>query len=234
MTTKQAVSILAHHQKWRQGAVQDMDNTPREISEAIDMVLAAVATGPSLTQNTQLLLPCHPVDFVDGAGDWVCIRGSWGSRGSFVYEPFVAPRDFVDQNIGRPSYIPVTPVPAPRMTQRDRWRNETSRRRPVQRYFDYRDIISIAWAQNKITKDPSAMGFCFMFEPTDGYCRKNKIKREDVFYTPRELTPDNDNLIKAVKDAVMPKDEGVHAYLGVAKIFCEKMGVCVITSPKNT
>lgn len=39
METKKAIEILEHHQQWRLGNVQEMKYTPREITEALDVLL---------------------------------------------------------------------------------------------------------------------------------------------------------------------------------------------------
>jgi len=76
------------------------------------------------------------------------------------------------------------PVPAPRMTQRDKWK----KRPVVLEYFAWRDRIFEAWANLPVNKrkkftEPITMGFVFFIK---GY-----------------PASDLDNYIKGVKDALV-------------------------------
>lgn len=97
--------------------------------------------------------------------------------------------------------IPVAPVPAPRMTRRDKWL--TPRRPAVQRYFDYRAVLLAAVGEIKV---PDEMHLVFGFPMPESWSKKKKAAMDGK---PHRQRPDRDNCDKAVMDALFEEDGGV-------------------------
>jgi len=108
------------------------------------------------------------------------------------------------------------PVPAPRMTRRDKWLNP---RRPcVQRYFDYRDVVQKAVGD--LPTVPHTMKFIFYFPVPDSWSKK---KQAEMIGQKHRQRPDSDNCIKAVMDALFIHDGGVSDIVS-SKRWCERGG----------
>lgn len=98
--------------------------------------------------------------------------------------------------------IAVDPVPAPRMTRRDKWLKP---RRPcVQRYFDYRERLQREIGDIPIVPDEVHARF-FVAMPESW----SKKKRQEMDGTPHRTRPDRDNFDKAICDALFLEDGGV-------------------------
>ena len=93
---------------------------------------------------------------------------------------------------------PITPVPKPRMTQRDRW----SKRPSVLRYWAFRDEVR---KQNVALPIPYHVTFVLPMPKS-----WTKKKREAMNGAPHRTTPDRDNLEKGLLDAVFKNDAVVH------------------------
>jgi Holliday junction resolvase RusA-like endonuclease len=91
-------------------------------------------------------------------------------------------------------HFDITPVPAPRMTQSDKW-NE---RPVVMRYFAYRDELVL---KANIKKMKITESFSVLFE--------FKTKDKNLWGTPHKKKPDLDNLVKAFMDALLAEDAQV-------------------------
>lgn len=96
--------------------------------------------------------------------------------------------------------IGVTPVPAPRMTKRDRW----ARRPAVVRYFQYRDDIRAAWGEREV---PARLRLVFIMPMPKSWSNK---KRQLMNGKPHQQRPDIDNNVKAVLDALCEEDRFVY------------------------
>lgn len=98
--------------------------------------------------------------------------------------------------------IHTEPVPAPRMSRRDKWLKP---RRPcVQRYFDYRDVLQRAIGDLPVV--PHELHCRFHIAMPDTWSMKRK---RQMFGAPHRSRPDRDNLDKAVSDALFLEDGGV-------------------------
>jgi Holliday junction resolvase RusA-like endonuclease len=98
--------------------------------------------------------------------------------------------------------IPIEPVPAPRMTRRDKWLKP---RRPcVQRYFDYREALQKAVGD--IPTVPDEIHCRFTFSMPESWAKK---KRQESVGGAHRQRPDGDNLTKAIQDALFLEDGGV-------------------------
>lgn len=93
---------------------------------------------------------------------------------------------------------PITPVPKPRMTQRDRFRL----RPPVLRYRAFCDEVRL----RKISIPPAGAHITFVLPMPKSW---SKAKRQQQLGKPHLQKPDTDNLIKAVLDAVHEEDQGI-------------------------
>lgn len=112
----------------------------------------------------------------------------------------------------------VIPMGAPRMTQRDRWGGK--RQRPcVSKYFSYRD--QVRW-QVKDWIFPEHGCHVVFHLPLPKKPRKSKGQ---VVGYPHKQTPDIDNLLKALLDALFLEDSGVFDIRGT-KLWGEAGKIC--------
>ena len=114
----------------------------------------------------------------------------------------------------------ITPVPAPRMTVRDRW--GTNQRPCVQRYFAFKDKVKElniqVYEKTKIT---------FFMPMPHSWSEKKKGKH---YLEPHKKTPDIDNLIKALLDATLKNDS--HIWQIEAKKIWSDSGLITIEELK--
>lgn len=97
--------------------------------------------------------------------------------------------------------IDAEPVPAPRMTRRDKWLQP---RRPcVARYFAYRALLVNAVGKIPV---PDEMHLTFGFPVPSSWSKK---KRAAMVGKPHRQRPDRDNCDKAVMDSLFEEDGGV-------------------------
>lgn len=107
----------------------------------------------------------------------------------------------------------VTPVPKPRMTQRDRW----AKRPAVMRYWAFCDEIRDAGC----TLPEFGAHVTFHMPMPKSWSKK---KKREMLGQPHKQRPDWDNLAKALQDAVMPEDSVVWN-MQVTKVWAEKGGI---------
>lgn len=95
-------------------------------------------------------------------------------------------------------FYAVTPVPKPRMTQRDKWK-----KRPiVEKYYAFKDACRVAG----ITIPESGSHITFFIEMPRSWSQKKRIEMQGQAH---KAKPDADNLLKAVQDAVMQEDSSI-------------------------
>jgi len=92
----------------------------------------------------------------------------------------------------------IIPVPAPRMTQADRWK----KRPPVLRYFAFRDEVRL----RGVTL-PDSSHVIFIMPMTEGWSEKKKLAMDGASHHQK---PDVDNLYKALSDSVHGEDCQLH------------------------
>lgn len=92
----------------------------------------------------------------------------------------------------------ITPVPAPRMTQSDRWK----KRDCVMRYFAFRDEVK---KQHIELPDSSHVVFIMPMPPS--WSEKKRIHMNGQ---PHRQRPDIDNIFKALGDSVYAEDCQIH------------------------
>ena len=90
---------------------------------------------------------------------------------------------------------PITPVPKPRMTQRDKW----AKRPPVMRYRAFADDCRLHGVEVPLCD----YHVTFYLPMPKSW---TKAKREKMNGQPHQQRPDKDNLEKALLDAVMTED----------------------------
>lgn len=109
----------------------------------------------------------------------------------------------------------ITPVPKPRMTQRDRW----ARRPAVIRYREFCDQVRA----HGIEVRPSGDRVIFILPMPQSWSRK---KRAAMLGQPHQSKPDTDNLLKALLDAIYSDDQ--HIYHADALKFWGEAGEVII------
>lgn len=90
---------------------------------------------------------------------------------------------------------PITPVPKPRLTQRDKWK----KRPVVLRYFAFKDECKT----HKVELPKAGAHVIFVIPMPSSWSKK---KREQMNGRPHMQRPDADNLIKALGDSVYDED----------------------------
>lgn len=97
--------------------------------------------------------------------------------------------------------VPVEPVGAPRMTQRDKWK-----KRPcVLRYFAFRDAVRKA--VGPIASVPDRVDCIFYFAMPKSWSKKKQAKFVGL---PHRVKPDRDNCDKAICDSLFEEDSAIH------------------------
>lgn len=94
---------------------------------------------------------------------------------------------------------PITPVPKPRMTQRDKW----LKRPAVLRYRAFKDQVRIRNVQ--LPTDGAVVTFVLPMPKS-----WSKRKRAELDGQPHTQKPDLDNLVKALADACFEDDSTIH------------------------
>lgn len=89
----------------------------------------------------------------------------------------------------------ITPVPKPRMTRSDKWKN----RGCVLRYREFKDQVK----SNGIEVPESGYHITFVLPMPKSWSKK---KQEEMNGQPHQQKPDKDNLEKALLDAVFTDD----------------------------
>ena len=89
----------------------------------------------------------------------------------------------------------ITPVPKPRMTQRDRWQ----KRPAVVRYRNFCDQVREAG----VAVDQQGAAIIFVIPMPKSWSKKKRVQMAGA---PHQQKPDLDNLIKALLDAVHDED----------------------------
>ena len=103
----------------------------------------------------------------------------------------------------------ITPVAAPRMTQRDSWLNPP--RKCVAKYFAYRDRVRKEGVQ--IAQSGTHIRFVMPMAKS-----WSATKKAAHFKKPHKQVPDIDNLLKALLDSVFKNDFQIHS-LSVEKVW---------------
>ncbi len=118
-------------------------------------------------------------------------------------------------------HIGVTPVPKPRMTQRDKW----AKRKCVAEYYTYKDEIK---KHLKPEDFPVSGAHVTFFLPMPKSWSKKKKDRH--YLKPHQKRPDVDNLAKGLLDALYSED--AHIYdIRVSKYWAHKGLITIEQTP---
>lgn len=106
--------------------------------------------------------------------------------------------------------LDVVPVGKPRQTQRDRW----AKRPAVLRYRAFADQLREEAARTGWTFPLRDVRLVFVLPMPASWSERKKAQMDGA---PHESKPDLDNLLKAVKDALLPDDAAVSSYGAISK-----------------
>jgi Holliday junction resolvase RusA-like endonuclease len=98
-----------------------------------------------------------------------------------------------EENHGRSIRFDVDPVPRPRMTHRDKWKQRPA----VMTYFAYRDALSLL-SMSEGWEPGEALRLTFVIPMTPSW---SGAKKRRMAGTPHRQRPDLDNLIKGFGDS---------------------------------
>lgn len=114
--------------------------------------------------------------------------------------------------------LPITPVPKPRMTRADRWKQ----RECVIRYWEFKDNIQSEFHDNNYTF-PVPAHVIFLMPIPQSWSQK---KQQKMLGQPHLQRPDKDNLEKAILDALFEEDS--HVWDGRVSKFWSRTGKILI------
>jgi Holliday junction resolvase RusA-like endonuclease len=101
--------------------------------------------------------------------------------------------------------IPIEPVPKPRMTRSDAWKQRTA----VVKFWAYKDALRSALKAEDI---PDSYHVVFTLPMPASWSRK---KRAAMLHQPHRSRPDKDNLEKGLLDALFEEDSHVWGRTGI-------------------
>jgi len=110
-------------------------------------------------------------------------------------------------------FVPITPIPKPRTTQRDRW----AKRPIVVRYYDFCDELRLKYQKPL----PASLSLIFYIPMPKSWSNK---KKSTMLGKPHQQRPDIDNLVKAVLDALCEDDSFVWN-IEACKLWSDKAGI---------
>jgi len=105
--------------------------------------------------------------------------------------------------------LDIKPVPKPRQTKADKWQKRPS----VLRYRAFADELRLKLDRDF---DFNGAGIEFIVPMPKSWSKKKKAEKDRM---PHTATPDLDNLLKALLDAHMGDDAGIHTLRTVAKTW---------------
>lgn len=124
-------------------------------------------------------------------------------------------RNRCEVDISTPRLYEITPVTKPRQTQKDKW----AKRPAVVRYREFADKAR----ELGIYLTDGDTHVIFMVPMPDSW---SKEKREQMAGKPHQQTPDADNLLKALMDAIRKEDSGIWRILP-EKRWAESGGILI-------
>lgn len=105
------------------------------------------------------------------------------------------------ENTAGPWLLNVPPMPKPRMVKSDAWK----KRPAVQRYWQWKDKIRQEAANQQLVLPPTFRATFFIAMP-NSWPKRKKLEMAGKEHT---QTPDTDNLMKALKDALCEEDSHI-------------------------
>lgn len=123
--------------------------------------------------------------------------------------------------------LPITPVPKPRMTQRDKWQ----KRPAVMAYRAFADDIRAELAAVGVTLPSAGLSVRFDLPMPASW---SKRRRAEMRGKPHQQKPDWDNLAKALFDAAMPEDDSkVWQIAGIEKRWANTGSITLTLTPSG-
>ena len=104
--------------------------------------------------------------------------------------------------------LDITPVPKPRQTRSDKWKKRPS----VLRYRAFADELRLRIG----SLDLNGCTVTFGLPMPKSWSKK---KKNEMDGQPHTQTPDLDNLLKALGDALYSDDSGIHTLNGLKKVW---------------
>lgn len=117
---------------------------------------------------------------------------------------------------------PITPVPKPRMTRSDKWKQRPA----VLRYRAFKDECRYRGVQ----LDPARSDITFWIPMPASWSRK---KRAAMDGQPHAQKPDLDNLLKALGDALYGDDSVIWQIRGVRKLWAGQGAIEIHTTTEK-
>lgn len=111
--------------------------------------------------------------------------------------------------------ILITPVPKPRQTRSDQWKQ----RPVVMRYRAFADELRLKYREDL----PHSVHLVFHIQMPKSWSKKKRLSMDGQ---PHQQKPDFDNLAKAVCDALLPEDSVVYKCL-VEKYWAEDAAIFI-------
>ncbi len=105
-------------------------------------------------------------------------------------------------------FYPIKPVPKPRMTRSDKWKQRPC----VQRYWAFVDQV----VAHKVKLPVEGAAITFRIPIPQSWSRQ---KKQEALGKPHQQKPDLSNLLKALEDAVYGEDSKIWHYREVKKIW---------------
>lgn len=123
--------------------------------------------------------------------------------------------------------LPITPVPKPRMTQRDKWLT----RGCVVKYRFFADCVRAELRRAGVTLPTAGLSIRFDLPMPASW---SKRRRTEMRGKPHRQKPDWDNLAKALFDAAMPDDDsGVWQIAGIEKRWANEGSITLTLTPQE-
>ena len=123
-------------------------------------------------------------------------------------------------------FIAITPKPKPRMTQRDKYMKLQSN--TVKTYFEWCNAVKVLLLQQGLRQIPDEVSKLYFFMPMPkSWSKKMRKEMEGQLH---KQTPDLDNMLKALLDAMNKDDKSFsHVRNGFGKIWSESAGILIET-----
>ena len=113
--------------------------------------------------------------------------------------------------------LSITPVPKPRQTRADVWK----KRPAVMRYRAFADEVRLKLPSYV---DLNCKHITFFLPMPKSWSNLKKIRMQS---TPHKQKPDLDNLLKALLDAHMSDDSGIHRLGSIAKVWSTEGAITI-------
>lgn len=114
----------------------------------------------------------------------------------------------------------ILPVPKPRMTRSDKWKQRDC----VMRYRAFCDEVRL----KKVNLPPAGAAVTFILPMPSSWSRKKRLAMNGQ---PHQSKPDLSNMIKALEDALHIDDSHIWNYTGLSKLWGDFGRIIVEVQP---